>query len=288
MGLTLTNGNSSNRRLRLTNSLGTNGRVRIWLSQPSSNDPDAQAFITAAGITDPTQQSAINTLVISMKANGTWAKCNAIYPMVGGTATTCKFNLKNPLDTDDGFRLNFVGGWSFSANGALPNGTNAYADTFLTPNTTLSLNSTHLSFYSRTDSRISSATGNNFDVSGQDGTLYLSAWYWGGGGGIITNINNAGFLGFTTNSNSQGFYISSRILSNSFSIYKNNVNVTNRASSTTSLSILKILLGAGGTTAAFSPRENAFTSIGSGLNSTEAASLYTDVQAFQTTLGRQV
>ena len=28
-----------------------------------SVDPDAQAFITAASITDPTQQSAINTLV---------------------------------------------------------------------------------------------------------------------------------------------------------------------------------------------------------------------------------
>ena len=30
-------------------------------------DPDAQAFITAAAITDVTQQNAINTLVINLK-----------------------------------------------------------------------------------------------------------------------------------------------------------------------------------------------------------------------------
>ena len=34
----------------------------------SSFDPDAQAFITAAGITDNTQQTAINTLVVGLKA----------------------------------------------------------------------------------------------------------------------------------------------------------------------------------------------------------------------------
>jgi hypothetical protein len=119
-------------------------------------DADAVAFLAAAGITDATITSAICTLVTTMKADGTWAKCNAIYPMVGGTATTHKFNLKNPVDTNAAFRLSFVGGWTHSANGALPNGTNAYANTFLTPSTTLTLLNTHLSFYSRT-----SAIGNN-------------------------------------------------------------------------------------------------------------------------------
>ena len=95
-----------------------------------SNDPDAQAFINAAGITGTTQQSAINTLVVSLKANNIWTKFDAIYPMVGGTATTHKFNLKNPADTNAAYRLSFVGGWTHSSTGALPNGTNAYADTF--------------------------------------------------------------------------------------------------------------------------------------------------------------
>ena len=60
-------------------------------------DADAQAFLTAASITDPTISGAINTLVVQMKADNIWTKMKAIYPLVGGTATTHKWNLKNPI-----------------------------------------------------------------------------------------------------------------------------------------------------------------------------------------------
>ena len=40
-------------------------------------DPDAQAFITAASITNPTQQSAVNQLVIDLKGYGQSIKCNS-------------------------------------------------------------------------------------------------------------------------------------------------------------------------------------------------------------------
>ena len=114
-------------------------------------DADAQAFITAAAITDPTQQSAINSLVINLKGYGVWTKMKALYPFVGGTATQHKFNLKNPLDTDAAFRLVFNGGWTHSTDGALPNGINGYANTYLNPVIeSLTYNNNHLSFYSRT------------------------------------------------------------------------------------------------------------------------------------------
>jgi hypothetical protein len=45
----------------------------------------------------------------------------------------------------------FNGGWTHSATGALPNGTTGYANTFLVPSSTLSINSIHLSYYSRTN-----------------------------------------------------------------------------------------------------------------------------------------
>ena len=73
----------------------------------SGNDTDAQAFITAAGITDTTQQSAINSLVTNLKGYGIWSKMKAIYPMVGGTANAHKFNLKDSRDLDAAFRLGF-------------------------------------------------------------------------------------------------------------------------------------------------------------------------------------
>jgi len=60
----------------------------------TSLDPDAAAFLTAAGITDPTQQSAINTLVLSLKADGLWTKMKAIYPFVDSIKSPifCKVN----------------------------------------------------------------------------------------------------------------------------------------------------------------------------------------------------
>jgi hypothetical protein len=72
-------------------------------------DPDAQAFLTATGITDPTITSAIDTLVLDLKAASLWTKMKALYPFVGGTSTTHKYNLVDPADTDAAFRLTFNG-----------------------------------------------------------------------------------------------------------------------------------------------------------------------------------
>ena len=96
----------------------------------SGFDPDAQAFITAAAITDSTQQNAINTLVIALKGYSIWTKMKAIYPIVGGVASSHKYNLKDPRDLDAAFRLTFTVGWTHSANGMTPSV--AYANTFLT------------------------------------------------------------------------------------------------------------------------------------------------------------
>ncbi len=56
-------------------------------------DPDAAAFfarVTAAGGTlSATEQTAVNTLVVQMKADGIWTAMKAIYPMVGASAAAC-------------------------------------------------------------------------------------------------------------------------------------------------------------------------------------------------------
>jgi hypothetical protein len=88
-------------------------------------DPDAQAFITAASITDPTQQSAINTLVVDLKGYSIWTKFKAIYPIVGGVASSHAVNLKTPGT----FNLSFATGVTHSANGMVSNGSTGYADT---------------------------------------------------------------------------------------------------------------------------------------------------------------
>lgn len=104
-----------------------------------SNTPRTQAFLTATGITDATIISALNDMDTSLISAGLLpvgtgaGKIKALYPFVGSTATTHKFNFVNPADSDAAFRLQFNGGWTHDANGAQPNGTNGWANTFLTP-----------------------------------------------------------------------------------------------------------------------------------------------------------
>jgi hypothetical protein len=96
----------------------------------SPGDSDANAFIAAANITDVTQQNAITTLVTDLKTNNIWSKLHALYPFVGGTADSNKWNLKNPTDSDSAFRLTFSGGVTHTAAGIVGNGINGFAQTY--------------------------------------------------------------------------------------------------------------------------------------------------------------
>ena len=99
------------------------------------SDSDAQAFITAAAITDETQQIAIDNLALALKGKtGIWNKMKAIYPVVGGTAFTHQFNLKNPTTENiSAFPLTFNGTINHSSAGMLPDGISGYANTHFNP-----------------------------------------------------------------------------------------------------------------------------------------------------------
>ncbi len=132
--------------------IGWRPYVNVGAQVVNAVDADATAFITAAGITNLTQAAAINTLVNDLKTYGLWTKMKAVYPMVGGSATSHKFNLKDPRTVNAAFYLEFNGGGTHGTNGYLPSGSNSYANTWLTPSTTLNASSAHMSFYSRTNS----------------------------------------------------------------------------------------------------------------------------------------
>jgi hypothetical protein len=247
-------------------------------------DPDAQAFITAAAITDPTQQAAINTLVVDLKGYSIWTKMKALYPMVGGTATTHKFNLKNPLDTNAAFRVFFGGGATHSSNGVQFNGLNSYGDTFIIPNNNLSLNSVHLSYYSRTN-----ITGGGLQV--EMGVNEVSKTCFLIYGTTFKALNRQEAMAGSTFTPTNGFLIGSRNTSTTEKYYHKGSLINTLTVNSNSLSTLKIFLGAASVSNLVtypSAKQCAFASIGDGLTDTEAANFYTAVQAFQTTLGRQV
>lgn len=266
----------------------------ITFRQPSgpSVDPDAQAFITAAGITDPTQQSAIDTLVIDLKGYGIWTKMKAIYPFVGGTATTHKYNLVDPRDLDVAFRLTFSGTWTHSSNGCL--NSSSSADSFLNPSTDIALYDIHYSIYVR-----------NITTTGIDAGVTTSVGGYAQEGWIASNYNNNSQGGFYDNDNgsgrvkvpstgSQGFFVSSAIASNDIILQKNGstigtwTGVNSSLPGNTTITLGGVHDASNGTVIEKTTREYAFFSIGSGLNATESSNFYTAVQTYQTTLGRQV
>ena len=265
-------------------SAGTKG-CNIIVPTVASIDPDAQAFLTAAGITDATQQAAINTLVVDLKGYNIWSKMKAIYPFCGSTASQHKWNLKDPRDLDAAFRLVFNGGWTHSANGALPNGTNAYADTKLTPSTNLISGNVHASIYNRTNT-----VGNKADLScssAPDVEMSILSRFTGD---VAYPIIGGFQFPTYSNNDSRGFWAINRQNTSNIQYYNRNTKVVDTVQ-TNGMPTNSIYIGAANVfsgTTRYSDRQIAFSSIGEGFNATEAANFYTAVQAFQTTLGRSI
>jgi hypothetical protein len=259
--------------------------VNPYWYAPSCGDADAVAFLTATGITDATISSAICTLVTTMKADGTWAKMSAIYPMVGNTASQQKWNLKDPRDLNAAFRLTFSGGWSFSTNGALPNGSNSFANTFFNPSANSSQNSHHISYYSRTNSNLT-----EIEVGGAN-TLQGSVLEIRTTNITYFRINSTSTYISAADTDSRGNYIANRTASNVINGWKNSTKIATGTTASGTLSTQNYYLGANNSNGSpnfYSRKECAFATIGSGLTDGEAALLYTSIQAFQTTLARQV
>lgn len=271
------------------------GIIRNYTQGSAGGDADANLFLEAALITDATITSSIQQLVIDLKNYGIWSKMKAIYPFVGGTAATHRWNLRDPRSVDAAFYLQFFGGWTHTSTGATPNGSNAYADTKLAPDAQLLNANHHLSYYSRTQ-----ALTNSVEIGVGDANGYFSAHFRiRFTGGPFTNQftfasgnTSQDALINTTNTNSQGHYIGNILSTSNRKTFKNGVvQGTNTNTVTNTLAPNNIYIAAynqSGTATIFSTKECAFASIGDGLTDTEAANLYTAVQAFQTTLGRQV
>jgi hypothetical protein len=238
------------------------------------------AWITATGETDVTILGALNTLESDLSTYGLTSKIDALYPFVGGTAGKHSYNFMNTA----AYQITFNGGWTHSSTGALPNGTNAYANTGYNSSTEASLNSHHLSYYSRINSN-----GTEVEIG-----LF-------GAGQSLLEIRTSGTTYFVVNQNapyatssdsdSRAFYIANRTASNVVNGWKNGTKVATSTTVSNNLSNLNYYLGAAnnsGSAAYYSNKECALASIGDGLTDTEAANFYTAVQKFQTTLSRQV
>jgi len=250
-------------------------------------DADAQAFFdrvtTAGGTLTTTEKNATNQLVLDMKSAGTWSAMKAIYPMVGASAAACAQNLKS-----SSFTGTFSSGWTFASTGVTPNGVSAYFNTTLAPSGNLTGSSTHVSTYSRSNTSQGVDMGSWF--TGYTYGIEMSS-NRGGAGALNINTSSA-FSVRTGGNNTQGLFIGNRTSNTLLKFIKNTTLLGSETTSvTTSLSTFSLYVAAGnefGTASAFSNKEYAFSTIGDGLTDTQASNFYTAVQAFQTTLSRNV
>jgi hypothetical protein len=246
-------------------------------------DPDALAFfarVTAAGGTlSATEQSAVNKLVLDLKANSLWTPMKAIYPMVGASAAACAQNLKS-----SSFTGTFNGGWTFASTGATPNGSTGWMQTNLNVNT-LAIGSMSLGYYSRTDTQ--TQAGHYIDagagVSARYGIANFSGVYY-------VYLSNNPLFNNASQTNSLGFFQGYRNNTTNVQAYKNSTKIINNATETISLLISKTFeIGRNSNSlSGYTNEECAFAYIGDGLTDDEADDFYTAVQAFQETLNREV
>lgn len=184
--------------------------IKLWFQL--APDPDVEAFMDATGIVDGTIYSAIDGLVRDLKAAGLWTKIKALWPMVGGTSTTCKYNLKDPRDLDAAYRLTFVNAPTIDADGVSWDGSTQYANNHLIPSTS-GLTDMHLSYYALT----LSAFQNRVNIGGRTSSVpYIELWINGGASGNITFLGIAGATGTDVitpskpSSDNRGLYVASR------------------------------------------------------------------------------
>jgi hypothetical protein len=241
-------------------------------------NPEAFNFLDAAGIAR-TEANApiligICQLTTDLKQYGLWDKMKAIYPMVGqaGVSSSFQYNLKNP----DTFRGTFSGNWTFASTGITSDGASAYFDTGLNANNNLTTSNAHFSIYVR----VKNNNGND-QINGVYNGIFIDQYnatnvYYGIGNESDVNATNQ--IGM--------FQVNA--FSSFMKLFKNGTQLLSRNSGG-SLPNANLNLGRSATgTPYWWNGTLAFSSIGDGLTDTEAANLYTAVQRFQTTLGRQV
>lgn len=260
--------------------------VNPYIVTPIYTDADVIAFISASGITDRTQKDALNYLIVNLKINSLWSKMQAVYPMVGITADNHKWNAKNSLNTDAGFRINWVGTGTHDANGYTPSIAGiSYGDTFLIPSITQNVNSNGISISLGTTYVLNNT---NFEIgafiSGTQRSSFSGATT---GGGLTCRFNGSNML--SANTEPRGVYTAQRTAATVSNSWKAGVKKQTSNSGGT-LPTCSFYIGAqngNGTPGGFATARIQSTFIHEGLTDAEVPILHTIIDAYENMLGRK-
>jgi len=264
---------------------GGPGRISIelYVGSVMSADPNAWSFVQVAGITDSAQRQAIYALVAGLKANGTWSKYLAIYPFVGGTADSHKYNLKDPQNLDSSYRITWSGSVIHNSTG-VSSTSGGYGNTNLNPTAAgMSVGSVSLATYQEV------GTVDNTVSIGLEAASPFAEW--------ALSATTSGFYPIITSNGvypldsgpDAGLFVATRSNATTVQGYNNGQATVDSAQASTVIPNLSFYLLASnidGSAGGASATPLRFAAIGAGLTSTEVGNDYTVIQAFQAALGR--
>lgn len=252
----------------------------------AADDYDAAQFISVAGLTVPANKDAINILVKDFKADNIWVNKKAIYPIIGGTSTTHKYNLKDPRDLDAAYRLTFSGTITHNSQGMKGDGSTGFADTHIIPTVDLTFNSIHVSFY-------------GFSNSTKSNSIEVGA-YKGGGVQELSMVTrrttgqsytsqydeNTCFIN-TTTASGIGYFLSNRSSATNLRLLKDGSLLGSTTANTgisgppdVSLYLMAMHYPGGGGTVGYSDSGCEFVTIGAGLTTSQEAAQFAAVTRF--------
>jgi hypothetical protein len=247
-------------------------------------------YAKAANINDTTVINTLDTFVSQLQSNNLYSKFYALYPLLGASADSCKWN----LITTSSFTLNYTGSFNFTNTGISGSGTTSNINTSFTPSVNSADWATNNSFGVYVNTNV---TG-GYDMGAESPTPPSAA---NADTYLISRFTDDTARFFNSSSlnvastDSRGFWFGciSGSSGTNMNLYKNGTSVASKASPTTYTITQPLYFTANNLGPGFNANENSkrqysLAFIARAFNSTEAATLYTIVQNFQTSLGRNV
>jgi hypothetical protein len=254
-------------------------------------DPDTQAYLTATGL-DVSFAPALDGLVTGLKTAGLWTKMLAIYPFIGGTEALHKWNLKDPRDLDEAYRLTFTGstsshstnlGYRPNAQGMVGNG--GYADSHIVPYGIFEQNSTSLAYYSLADvTPMSRCEMGCYNWNGPGSRFHIIARYTPTD--FYYGMSEDGITG-TPVPASTGLFVATRTGANYQAGYRNGILVGDSVTPSVTLPNVSVWVGGINVFVDRSDLPCGFASVGTGLSPQDNVDLNLIVTDYQVALGRR-
>lgn len=250
-------------------------------------DVDSQKFIDSAGITNASQKSAICSYITMLKDSLLWGKIYAGYIFIGGSASTTKFNIKDIRSDTSAYTLTYSGGWLYSNFGALANGINATANTWLRPSVKLTIRNYSIALYVNGGTLTGGAypatvytMSNASDFNNSANGIILRTWakYFAPNG-----EGNPGV--YVSDQSLTGIYLAN-VSGSTARIYKDGLSIGSNTTSGGFLSIQPFFIG--GTNVGGLHYQNVQIGcliIASGLTDAEAKTMSNIISIFKNTLG---